>query len=368
MIETPRRPYAQVRHVADLMETMSRDIPITLIDPDPDQPRRHFDETTLQELADSLVANRQIVPITVRPVGERFVIVQGERRWRAAQLAGLATLRAEVSDIAPDAAYLLALIENLQRNDLTPLEEANAYERLLAGGYNQTSLGQRIGKSQSYIAQKLRLLKLPVEVQTALDEGKLSEGHARQLLRLEETGARVELAQHALGDSWTVDHLWHDVTLDLLVLHPSHNYKFSDLVEFTQKLATNRNSEGYPAHRLRAEYATGKILTFAKRIWEEYNEPNLAAGMLESMSLADIQAAMEIDRDLNRTGHDLRNLMELARLPKAKVDEVIQWVIAESSPYSDDESYWVEIARKLFPRVRQEREAMQPMEEADPLC
>jgi ParB/RepB/Spo0J family partition protein len=167
------------------MATMSRDIAVTLIDADANQPRRHFDPQALQELADNLVAVGQVVPITVRPVGERFVIVQGERRWRAAQLAGLATLRAEVSDIDADAAYLLALIENIQRADLTPLEEAKAFQHLLNQGITQTALAKRVGKTQSYIAQKVRLLKMPAPLQVFLEHGVLSEGHIRQILRLQ---------------------------------------------------------------------------------------------------------------------------------------------------------------------------------------
>lgn len=364
---------------------MSRDILASLIDADPNQPRRHFDEASLQELADSLRAEGQIVPITVRPVGDRFVIVQGERRWRAAQLAGLPTLRAEVADIAPEASYLLALIENIQRADLTPLEEAAAYQRLLANGFNQTTLGKRIGKSQSSIAQKLRLLKLPAEVQTAIDDGTLSEGHARQLLRLIPSHAPSEamiacvkeleamlpdvpkelshlvdngvgtiktLAQHAIAEKWTVDRLWHDVTLDLLVLHPSRDYKLSDLVAFAKKLDTNKNSEGYPEHRLRAEWKVGSIFAFGERVWKKYRQPDIAAALLETQSLADIQAVMKKDEDLNRIGFDLRNLMECASVPKAEMDDLIKRVI-DQVDHDPDDDYWDRLHREFFTQVHQ---------------
>jgi ParB family chromosome partitioning protein len=309
-------------------KTMSRDIPIELIDPDPEQPRRHFDPIALQELADSLTANGQIVPITVRPVGERFVIVQGERRWRAAQLARLTTLRAEVSDIAPDAAYLLALIENVQRNDLSPLEEANAYERLLANGFNQTSLGKRIGKSQSYIAQKLRLLQLSNAVASAVADGRLTEGHARQLLRLEDTETIEELAEKAIANEWPVNRLWYDVTLALLVTKPSKNYKFKDLLEFADKLKPYEDGGECAEHCVRTYFAVGDILNFGERVWEEYKLPWVVQAYLKERSLSEIAALMSVDRDLNRTGHDIRNAMDLASVPEERFEILIKqaWV------------------------------------------
>lgn len=164
---------------------MSRDILLSLIDPDPDQARKTFDAGRLEELAQSMAASGQAVPVLLRPGQDgRFLLVHGERRWRAAQLLGWDTLRAEVQDLTPDQACWLALVENLQRADLSPIEEAQAYQAALSGGLTQAALGQKVGKSQSYIAQKLRLLTLPEPLQFYLDRGALSEGHARQLLRL----------------------------------------------------------------------------------------------------------------------------------------------------------------------------------------
>ncbi len=163
---------------------MSRDIPLSLIDPDPDQPRRSIDPATQAELVQSMAANGLAVAILVRPVGERFTLVHGERRWRGAGTLGWPTIRAEVRDLTADEAHWLALIENVQRADLSPVEEARAYEARLAGGITQEALGARIGKSQSYISQKLRLLTLPDPLVTYLDWRALTEGHARQLLRL----------------------------------------------------------------------------------------------------------------------------------------------------------------------------------------
>ena len=163
---------------------MSRDILLSLIDPDPDQPRKHFDADLLAELARSVDSNGLAVPILVRPVGERFVIVHGERRYRAAQSLGWASIAAEVRDVTPDQAHWLSLVENVQRADLSPIEEAQAYQERLAGGLTQAALGERIGKSQSYIAHKLRLLELPGPIKSYLERGLLSEGHIRQVMRL----------------------------------------------------------------------------------------------------------------------------------------------------------------------------------------
>jgi ParB/RepB/Spo0J family partition protein len=163
---------------------MSRDILLCLIDPDPEQPRQHFAPDALDELAGSMAESGLAVPILVRPIGERFVIVHGERRWRAAQSLGWETIPAILRDLDPETARWLALVENVQRADLTPLEEAFAFKGFLDSGITQRELGRRIGKSQSYIAHKLRLLTLPSPLASYLVSGALSEGHIRALLRL----------------------------------------------------------------------------------------------------------------------------------------------------------------------------------------
>lgn len=163
---------------------MSRDILVNVIDADSTQPRKHFDEGKLRELADSMAENGLIVPILLRPAGDRYVIVHGERRYRAAILLGWSSIQAETRDIDTEAARWLALIENIQRDDLSPIEEAEAYRRMLDDGITQAELGKRIGKTQSHIAGKLRLLELPEMLKCYLDAKLLSEGHIKQLLRL----------------------------------------------------------------------------------------------------------------------------------------------------------------------------------------
>ncbi len=174
---------------------MSEDIPLKNIAPDPEQPRKDFDETKIEELAQSMAQQGQAVPITVRPANKRlaggdrtedYVIVAGERRWRAAQHLGWDRIRAEVREASVEESRWLALIENLQREALSPMEEARALRRLLhQDDITQTELAKRIGKDQSYVSQKLRLLRVPPPVSFWVEEGLLSEAHVRQLMRIE---------------------------------------------------------------------------------------------------------------------------------------------------------------------------------------
>lgn len=171
---------------------MSHDIKLELIDPDKKQARQYFDEQKLAELASSIKASGQAVSILLRPVGERYTIIHGERRYRAAKMLGWKIIRADVRDISEAEAGWLSLVENLQRDNLSPIEEALAYQKALDSDITQTMLGEKIGKSQSYIAQKLRLLKLSTPIQFYLDKGCISEGHARQLLRLKKVFGDIE--------------------------------------------------------------------------------------------------------------------------------------------------------------------------------
>jgi ParB family transcriptional regulator, chromosome partitioning protein len=155
------------------------------------QPRTHFDEAKLAELADSISANGLVQPLLVRRIGGGFELIAGERRWRAARLAGLTRVPAIVRDVPDDKLLELALIENIQREELNPIEEANAYKNLIETiGITQEDLARRVGRDRSYITNYLRLLKLPADLQQLVQEGKLSTGHARTILALEHAAQR----------------------------------------------------------------------------------------------------------------------------------------------------------------------------------
>jgi ParB family chromosome partitioning protein len=157
-------------------------LPIGEIEANPDQPRRRFDDEALAELADSIAARGLIQPIIVRPRGGRYQIVAGERRWRAAQRAGLHEIPVVIKDIADSATLELALVENIQRQDLNPIEEAGSYQRLMRDfGHSQDELGRIVNKSRSHVANLVRLLDLPVKVRDMVAEGRLSMGHARAI-------------------------------------------------------------------------------------------------------------------------------------------------------------------------------------------
>ncbi len=158
-------------------------VPIEQIQRDSRQPRQHFDPATLKDLAASIRTRGIIHPILLRRDGGRYFIIAGERRWRAAQLAGLREVPALVRDATPQDAFEIALIENLQREDLNPIEEAEGYKRLLdEHGLTQEEIAQRVGKDRSSVANALRLLNLPSQIKDALIDGELNMGHARALL------------------------------------------------------------------------------------------------------------------------------------------------------------------------------------------
>ena len=161
------------------------------IEPHPDQPRRHFDEAALDELAASIAQRGVIQPVIVRPLAAgRYQLVAGERRWRAAQRARLHEIPALVRQLGDGDVAALALIENLQREDLNPIEEAAAYQRLTANdGLSQADIAKMVDKSRSHVANLMRLLALPAEVQTMLQDGRLQMGHARALINAPDCAA-----------------------------------------------------------------------------------------------------------------------------------------------------------------------------------
>jgi len=158
-------------------------LPVGAIEPNPDQPRRRFDDASMTELADSIAARGLLQPIVVRPRGGRYQIVAGERRWRAAQRAGLHEIPVVIKDIPDSSTLELALVENIQREDLNPIEEASSYQRLMRDfGHSQDELGRIVNKSRSHVANLVRLLDLPAAVRDMVAEGRLSMGHARALV------------------------------------------------------------------------------------------------------------------------------------------------------------------------------------------
>jgi ParB family transcriptional regulator, chromosome partitioning protein len=183
-----------------------RELPIELIEPSPTQPRRRFDEDALQSLADSLAERGVLQPVLVRPkAGGRYEIVAGERRWRAAQIAGLETIPALVRAREDAEAIELALIENMAREDLSPIEEARACAALVEElELTREEVGRRVGRSRVAVSNLIRLLDLPQEAIELLQAGTLSEGHGRALLLAEDHGARTSLARSAAQEGWSV--------------------------------------------------------------------------------------------------------------------------------------------------------------------
>ena len=178
----------------DFLSARVRYIPINDIRPNPQQPRRRFDSESLQELAASIAAYGILQPITVRQQGAVYELVAGERRWRAARIAGLRQVPCLLARVDEEDAALLALIENLQRRDLDYMEEASAIARLLRRyGLSQQQAAEKLGRSQSAVANKLRLLQFSEEVREAILEAGLTERHARALLNLNEQGDELLL-------------------------------------------------------------------------------------------------------------------------------------------------------------------------------
>lgn len=186
-------------------ETSTNEIDVDLIDPNPEQPRSRFTDSALDELAQSILANGIVQPIVVRRRGNRYEIVAGERRWRAAQRAGLRRIPAAVKEVSDDKLLELALIENIQREELNPMEEAAAYRKLIDNmGLTQEALAASVGKDRTLIATTLRLLKLPTDIQRLIEEGKLSAGHGRALLLTDDVSVQRRVARSIIERSLSV--------------------------------------------------------------------------------------------------------------------------------------------------------------------
>ena len=180
-------------------------LPLDRIRPNKDQPRRTFDDVELAELADSIRQNGVLQPLLVRDRGDYYEIVAGERRYQAAQAAGLDEVPVIIRDISDDDVFKLALIENLQRSDLSPLEEANGYRQLIKEkGLTQEELAKILSKSRSTITNTLRLLDLPEEVQELVETGQLTAGHARAILAVPDEEGRIALAKRVVSERLSV--------------------------------------------------------------------------------------------------------------------------------------------------------------------
>jgi ParB family transcriptional regulator, chromosome partitioning protein len=182
-----------------------REIDIDLVEPSPYQPRTRFREEALDELARSIKASGIIQPIVVRPIGNRFQLIAGERRWRAAQRAGLTKASAMVRQVSDELALEMTLVENIQREDLNPIEAARAFERLMDEfQLTQESVAERTGKDRTTVANAIRLLKLEDTIQDWIEEGRLTAGHGRALLGVAEPALRMRYAKRAARGGLTV--------------------------------------------------------------------------------------------------------------------------------------------------------------------
>jgi ParB family chromosome partitioning protein len=191
-------------------------LPVGRIVPNPFQPRKHFDEHALQELAQSIRTEGVIQPLIVRKAGEVYQLIAGERRWRASQLAGLATVPVHVHEMADARMLEVALVENIQREDLNPIEAAQAFQKLSEDlGLSHEEIGQRTGKDRATVSNFIRLLQLPQDVQALVAEGKLSPGHARALLKLADETRIRDYARQTIKDDWSVRTL-EQITTNLL--------------------------------------------------------------------------------------------------------------------------------------------------------
>ena len=186
-------------------EASNSEIDIDLIEPNPEQPRTRFAESSLDELAQSIRVNGVVQPIVLRQIDGRYQIVAGERRWRAAQRAGMHKIPAVVKEVSDEKLLELALVENIQRQELNPIEEAKAYRKLIDNiGLTQEEVAERVGKERSVVTTSMRLLRLPVEIQKVIEEGGLSAGHGRALLMSDDPSVQREVANQATDSGWSV--------------------------------------------------------------------------------------------------------------------------------------------------------------------
>jgi ParB family chromosome partitioning protein len=198
-----RMPEAEIAPAPDAKPSTS-ELPIERIRPNPEQPRRRFDPAELERLAASIRLHGVLQPVVVRAVDDGYELVVGERRWRAAQVAGLTVIPAVVADIAPRDRLEVALVENVQRHDLNPIELALAFRALADSGATQEAIGERVGFERSTIANHLRLLELPREMQQDVEGGSMSVGHAKAILAIASPERRRALRDRIVGEGLSV--------------------------------------------------------------------------------------------------------------------------------------------------------------------
>jgi ParB family chromosome partitioning protein len=202
---TPAAPAAQAAPAKDEPREATLNLPIDDIQPNPLQPRRVFLNDRLEELAQSIRANGIIQPLVVRQVDGRYQLVAGERRWRAAKLAGVDTVPVVVREIPENRLLEITLIENIQREDLNPMETASAFARMSAElNLNAETIGLRTGKDRTTVINLMRLLQLPQDIQSLISDGKLSAGHGRCLLSLPNAELQREVSERAMQGGWSV--------------------------------------------------------------------------------------------------------------------------------------------------------------------
>ncbi len=208
---TPNRTDAAVAEAApapapatDTTTAGPQRLAVAKIDPNPDQPRRRFDPAELQKLAQSILRHGVLQPIVVRRVGDRYQLVVGERRWRASRAAGLDEIPAVVAEVDTDEQLEIAIVENVQRHDLNPMELALAYRALADQGHTQEEIGKKVSMDRSSIANHLRLLELSRDLQEDVEEGRLSMGHAKALLQVPEPARREQVRDRIVAEGLSV--------------------------------------------------------------------------------------------------------------------------------------------------------------------
>ena len=216
-----------------------RELPVGNVLPNPYQPRTHVDEDALLELTASIEASGLLQPVIVRPRNGKYELIAGERRWRAIQRLGWAKIPAVVKEVDDQTLLTLALIENLQRDDLNPIDVAAGYQRLSDEfKVPQAEIARLVGRNRSTIANLLRLLKLPAEVKTLVQEGKLSEGHARALVAVTEEGEVLRLAKEAVDQGWSVRETEARTKGEAVTTSPAAPAAASPPTRSVQKMAT----------------------------------------------------------------------------------------------------------------------------------